>query len=52
MLVQAVESYLAVRRACGFDLKSEGRLLQCFAAFSDANGTHHVCSEVALSGPV
>lgn len=48
MLTQAVESYLAVRRACGFELKSEGNLLQSFAAFSDARGKHHVCSETAI----
>lgn len=48
MLAQAVESYLAVRRACGFELKSEGNLLQSFATFSDARGKHHVCSETAI----
>jgi integrase len=48
MLAQAVESYLAVRRACRFELKSEGRLLQNFAAFSDARGRQHVCSETAI----
>lgn len=48
MLIQMVESYLAVRRACGFKLKSEGSLLQSFAIFSDARGKHHVCSEIAI----
>jgi integrase/recombinase XerD len=48
MLAQAVESYLAVRRACGFKLKSEGNLLRSFAIFSDARGRHHVCSDVAI----
>ena len=48
MLTQMVESYLAVRRACGFKLKSEGSLLQSFAIFSDARGKHHVCSEIAI----
>lgn len=48
MLTQAVESYLAVRRAAGFALKSEGRLLQNFARFSDASGKHHLCSETAI----
>jgi integrase/recombinase XerD len=48
MLTQAVESYLTVRRACGFELKSEGNLLRSFAIFSDARGKHHVCSEVAI----
>lgn len=48
MLTQTVESYLAVRRACGFELKSEGNLLRSFAFFSDARGKHHVCSETAI----
>ena len=48
MLAQAVESYLAVRHACGFELKSEGNLLRSFAAFSDAKGQPHVCSETAV----
>lgn len=48
MLTQAVESYLAVRRAAGFSLKSQGNLLQSFAAFSDALGKRHVCSETAV----
>lgn len=48
MLTQTVESYLAVRRACGFKLKSEGNLLLSFAIFSDARGKHYVCSETAI----
>jgi integrase len=48
MLSQAVESYLAVRRACGFDLKPQGNLLRSFAAFSDARGKHCICSEIAI----
>jgi integrase len=48
MLTQIVESYLAVRRACNFELKSEGNLLRSFAIFSDARGKHHVCSEIAI----
>jgi len=48
MLAQAVESYLAVRHACGFELKSEGNLLRSFAAFSDARGKRHVCPETAI----
>ena len=48
MLDQAVESYLRVRRACGVELKSQGILLRSFAAFSDAKGKHHVCSDVAI----
>ena len=48
MLVQSVESYLAVRRTCGFELKSQGSLLRSFAIFSDAKAKHYVCSETAI----
>lgn len=48
MLAQAVESYLIMRRACGFELKSAGSFLRSFANFSDASGEHHVCSETAI----
>jgi integrase/recombinase XerD len=48
MLAQAVKSYLAVRRACGFELKSEGNLLRTFAAFSDARGKDYVCAQTAI----
>jgi integrase len=48
MLTQAVESYLKVRRACGFKLKCQGGLLRSFAIFSDERAKHHVCSDVAI----
>lgn len=48
MLAQAVESYLAVRRACGFELKCQGNLLRNFAVFAEASGQTHVCSETAF----
>lgn len=48
MLTQAVESYLAVRRAMGFALHSEGSLLQSFAHYSDAAGKSHICNETAI----
>lgn len=48
MLTQSVESYLRVRRACGFELKSQGSLLRSFAIFSDERGRNHVCSDVAI----
>ncbi|MGH9437673.1 MAG: tyrosine-type recombinase/integrase [Terriglobia bacterium] len=48
MLTQSVERYIAVRRASGFAFRSEGSLLQSFAAFSDAAGKHYVSSEVAI----
>jgi len=48
MLTQSVESYLAVRRACGFQLKSESNYLRTFAIYSKKRGKHHVCSDVAI----
>ena len=48
MLAHAVQSYLAVRRATGFDLQSQGTTLKSFATFSDAKGKSHVCSETAI----
>ena len=48
MLTQAVESYIALRRATGFAFRSEGSLLQSFAAFSEAAGKHYVCAETAI----
>ena len=48
MLTQSVESYIAVRRATGFAFRSEGSLLQSFAAFSDAAGKCYVSAETAI----
>ena len=48
MLIHAVELYLSVRRACGFQLKSQGNLLRSFAIYSDTRGKHHVSSEIAI----
>ena len=48
MLAQAVESYLAVRRACGFEFKPQSTFLRSFATFSNAKGKRHVCSEIAI----
>ena len=48
MVAHAVESYLSVRRACGFDLKCPGGLLRSFASFSEVNGKEHVCSQTAI----
>ncbi len=55
MLVDAVESYIAIRRATGFSFKSQGQMIKSFAAFSDKKGKHHVSTETAVewagSGP-
>lgn len=48
MLTQAVESYVAVRRAAGFDFKSESSLLKSFAAFSAARGEAFVRADLAI----
>jgi integrase len=48
MLAQAVESYIAVRRAAGFAFKSEGSQLKSFAAFSKARGEHYVRAPIAI----
>lgn len=48
MLIRMVDSYLAVRRACGFKLKTEGDFLRSFALFSESRGKTHVCSETAI----
>ena len=48
MLTQSVDSYLAVRHACGFQLKTEGDFLRSFAIFSEARGKHHVCAKTAI----
>ena len=48
MLAKTVDYYLALRRASGFSLKSQGSLLRTFATFSDAKGKHYVCSQTAI----
>ena len=48
MLIQLVDSYLALRCACGVKLKCQGSLLRSFAAFSDERHVHRVSSEVAI----
>ena len=48
MLAQAVESYVAVRRAAGFAFNSEGAQLKSFAAFSEARGESYVRTPLAI----
>jgi integrase/recombinase XerD len=48
MLASLVESYVSMRRACGFAFTCAGSLLQSFAAFSDARGQHLVRAETAI----
>lgn len=49
MLTQAVETYLAVRRAAGFALRCEGFQLNSFAAFSEARKQRYVSTETAIA---
>ena len=48
MLAEAIASYLEVRRACGFSLKTAGDLLHSFGAFSAVRGKDYVCADVAI----
>ena len=49
MLTRAVETYLAVRRAAGFVLRSTGYQLKSFAAFSEARKQHYISTEIAIA---
>lgn len=48
MLTRAVETYLAVRRAAGFALASQGSQLKSFAAFSEARKQRYVSTDIAI----
>lgn len=48
MLSEAVDSYLALRRAAGFELRSEHTLLRDFATFSRRRGEAHVRIGLAI----
>jgi integrase len=49
MLTRAVETYLAVRRAAGFALRSTGYQLKSFAAFSEARKQPYISTEMAIA---
>lgn len=48
MLMKAVESYLAVRRAAGYKLDGVGRMLRQFARFAMEKGECFIRSETAI----
>ncbi len=48
MLTQAVDHYLAVRRAAGFKLKTPERYLRYFVRFANARGDTHVRATSAI----
>jgi len=48
MLTAAVDSYLAARRAVGFQLRDTEDILRDFVAFASGNADTHVCSRTVL----
>jgi integrase len=46
-VVKAVEEYLALRRALGFDLQRSARILRGFARYVEQQGASHVNTELA-----
>lgn len=49
MLKNAVDTYLAVRRAAGFKLEDDAFYLYHFARFASAHGDTHVASQTAIA---
>jgi len=49
ILNDAVESYLTIRRAAGFQLQDDARYLTDFARFATARGGTHVVAETAIA---
>ena len=49
MLIQAVETYLAIRRAADFKLHAVERYLRGFAEFAAAKGDTHVVTQTAIA---
>ena len=47
-MIRAVETYLAARRAAGFELKTECYLLFSFARFAAARGEMHIRTSTAI----
>ena len=48
MLIKTVESYLKLRRATGFDLKYDGKVLQRFSQFAANRGEKQVHAQTAM----
>jgi hypothetical protein len=49
MLMQAIDTYLAIRHAAGFELKVDDGLLHHFARFATERGETHVRRETAIA---
>lgn len=48
MMTQVLDSYLAVRRAAGFQLKKVERYLRSFVRFSSNQSKAHICAQTAI----
>ena len=48
-LRRAAEDYLAMRRALGFKLTTQGRQLMHFVGYCEARGAEHISTELALA---
>lgn len=48
MLSRAIDRYLAIRRAAGFQLKVQGGLLRHFARYATDRSQTHVCRQTAI----
>jgi integrase len=48
MLAPCVESYIALRRSCGFSFHGAAILLRSFAAFSEARGKRYIDAQAAI----
>ena len=51
-MLNAIETYLALRRATGFALSTAECLLKSFAAFAAERGQTHVVSPCCMDRPV
>ena len=47
-LSQSLEEYLSLRRALGFKLKQDGRLLSQFVSFLDGEGSPYITTKLAI----
>jgi len=48
MITEAVESYIAMRRCCGFVFRTEAEKLRSFAAYSAVRNINYIRSEIAI----
>ncbi|MEP6815231.1 MAG: tyrosine-type recombinase/integrase [Marmoricola sp.] len=48
-LGESLEDYLTIRRALGYKLETQGRMLADFVAFADAAGARNITTDLALA---